>query len=59
VKHVLPVKCRVSLIISDILGKEITKLVNEEHEAGYYEVKFNGGKLASRVYIYRITAGDF
>jgi len=47
------------LTADGITGKETVKLVNQEQEAGNYEVKFNGGKLASGVYICRIIAGDF
>jgi len=59
IKYQLPANSKVTLTIYDILGKEITKLVNQEQEAGNYEVKFNGGRLASGVYICRIIAGDF
>jgi len=59
IKYQLPVNSKVTLTIYDILGKEVSRLVNEEQEAGNYEVKFNGGRLASGVYICRIIAGDF
>jgi len=41
------------------LGKEIATLVNEEKPYGNYEVEFDGKGLASGIYYYRITAGDF
>ena len=31
----------VKLVVFDILGREVELLVNEEQEAGYYEVQFN------------------
>jgi hypothetical protein len=34
-------------------------LVNEDQQAGYKEVKFNAGNLASGMYIYRLTAGSY
>ncbi len=49
----------VQLKIYDILGSEVTTLVNKEQEAGYYEVNFDGSKYASGVYIYRLVAGDY
>ncbi|MEW5843122.1 MAG: YCF48-related protein [Bacteroidota bacterium] len=50
---------KVTLKVYDLLGREITTLVNEEKLAGNYEVKFDGSKLCSGVYFYRLTAGDF
>jgi hypothetical protein len=53
----------VTLKIYDILGNEVTTLVNEQKEPGYYEVDFSatGGasQLASGVYIYRLQAGSY
>ena len=42
-----------------MLGREVSKLVNEEKLSGSYEVKFDGSKLSSGVYFYRLHAGDF
>jgi hypothetical protein len=47
------------LSFHDLLGKEVTELVNEEKAAGTYQVKFNGSKLSSGVYFYRLQAGSF
>ena len=49
----------VSLKIYDVLGREMVTLVNEAKEPGYYKIKFNAADLASGVYFYRMTAGDF
>jgi hypothetical protein len=43
----------------DILGNEIETLVNEEKQAGTYEITWYAGGLSSGVYFYRIQAGDF
>lgn len=48
-----------SLRIYDVLGKEVAVLVNQKQSAGNYEVKFDGTKLASGVYFYKLQAGDF
>lgn len=49
----------VRLIVYDILGNEVTTLVNEQKEPGYYEVEFNASQFASGVYIYRLQSGNF
>jgi len=49
----------VSIGIYDILGREVQSLVNEELKPGSYEVEFDGSKLSSGVYYYRMNAGDF
>jgi len=49
----------VSLKIYDMLGREVTTLVNEIRTAGYYTVDFNASSLSSGIYFYRINAGDF
>ncbi len=49
----------VILRIYDILGNEVTTLVNEQKEPGYYEFEFNASQFASGVYIYRFQAGSF
>lgn len=41
----------ITLKIYDILGKEITTLVNEKKSPGTYEVTFNGSNLASGIYL--------
>ncbi len=51
--------CRVSIVVYDVLGKEVSTLVNEKLNPGKYETVFDGSLLASGVYFYRITAGDF
>ena len=55
----LPVKSQVILKVYDVLGKEVTVLVNEKLNAGSYEIDFNAKNLTSGTYFYRITAGEF
>ncbi len=47
------------LSVYDVTGREIQTLVNEKLNPGSYEVSFDGSKLSSGVYFYRLTAGDF
>ena len=49
----------VQVVIYDNLGKEIEKVVNQQHKPGKYEVDFNAAYLPSGIYYYRITAGDY
>jgi hypothetical protein len=47
------------LKIYDVLGREVITLVNEKQASGTYKVEFDGSQLASGVYIYRLSAGDY
>ncbi|MEO8398915.1 MAG: DUF4185 domain-containing protein [Ignavibacteriaceae bacterium] len=49
----------VTLKIYDILGREVATLINEVKSPGNYEVTFDGGKLPSGIYFYRMQAGKF
>ncbi len=49
----------IKLQVFDILGKEITTLVNEKLQPGTYETSFDASKLPSGIYFYRLSAGDF
>jgi hypothetical protein len=55
----LPIKTQVELVIYNTLGESITRLVNEEKEAGKYTVEFTATNLPSGIYFYRIQANDF
>ena len=50
---------QVTLKVYDVLGNEITTLVNEEKPAGEYEVEFDGKGLPSGIYFYTLRAGTF
>ena len=52
IKFQLPQDGFVTLKVYDILGNEITTLINEEKAQGRYEINFNASSLASGVYIY-------
>jgi parallel beta-helix repeat protein len=49
----------VSLKVYDVLGNEVTTLVNEQRESGFYEVDFNSSSFTSGVYFYQLKAGPF
>ncbi len=50
---------KVVLKIYDVLGREVTTLMNEEKMPGNYEIKFNGSNLSSGVYFYRMQTNEF
>ena len=49
----------VSLKIYDIMGAEVTELVNQKQSPGFYEVQFDASGLSSGIYFYKLKAGDF
>ena len=59
IKYELPKDGLVTLRVYDILGRVVAELVNEQKQAGFYQVDFNASKLASGIYIYRISVNDF
>jgi hypothetical protein len=55
----LPHASKVTLKVYNVLGQEVTTLVEEEKPAGTYDVQFSAQNLASGMYVYRIHAGQF
>jgi len=56
----LPQDSRVNLVVYDLLGREVAKLVNNEFKvAGKYTYDFNAASLSSGVYFFRINAGNY
>jgi len=49
----------VSLKVYDLLGREVTTLVDEEKAPGNYEVKFDATNLPSGIYFYSMQAGSY
>jgi beta-glucanase (GH16 family) len=47
------------LKIFNVLGKEISTLVNKDKPAGIYQVNFDASNLPSGVYFYKLSAGNF
>ncbi len=65
---VIPYSCGqdgfVSLKVYNILGQEVATLVEEQKRAGNYTIQWDsqdryGNPLASGIYFYRVTAGQF
>ncbi len=50
---------KTKLAVYDILGREVTTLVNKHLTPGNYEIVFDAEGLSSGVYYYRLTSGTF
>ncbi len=50
---------KVTLRIYDLLGREVTTLINQAQAAGNYSVQFNGSNLSSGVYLYKLEYANF
>ncbi len=52
-------KQSVTLTVTNAIGQEVAKLVDERKDAGIYEVIFDAVNLPSGIYYYTLSAGDF
>ena len=60
----LPEQSMVVMTVYDLMGREVTTLVNQVQKAGYHTIRWNGTDQSGQVvsaglYIYQITAGDY
>ncbi len=58
IKYELPQQSRVTIDIYDILGKLVTRLVDDDLDAGYHQAIWRAEDVNSGVYFYKIQAGD-
>jgi hypothetical protein len=59
IKFALPKASFVTLKVYDMLGREVSVLVNGQKPAGQYIVDFDASSLTSGVYFYRLESNDF
>ena len=64
INYDLPENTHVRLVVYDIMGREIVNLVNQQQDAGYKSVRWNGRNNSGQVvsagmYIFSIHAGDY
>jgi len=59
IKYNLPEVSVVIIKVYDVLGREVSSLVNELKQPGKYEINFDASSLSSGTYFYRIQAGSF
>ena len=58
IDYTIPKDTHVTLKTYDVLGREVETLVNENEQVGRYRVNFDGARLASGAYFYRLVAGS-
>ncbi len=59
INYSIPKAGLITLKVYDMLGKEVSTLVNENKNPGDYTIVFNGGNLSSGIYFYKLSSGDF
>jgi hypothetical protein len=59
IKYSIKESGQVSIKVFDLIGQQITELVNEEKAAGNYSILFDASQLPSGIYIYTIQSGNF
>jgi hypothetical protein len=55
----LPTRTRVTIVVYDVLGQEVERLVDEVEPAGRHSVPWNGANHASGVYLVRMNSATF
>ncbi len=58
IRYQLPQDQFITLKVYDMLGREVADLVNDYRRAGDYTVNFDGSKLSSGVYIYKLVGSN-
>jgi hypothetical protein len=58
IEYSIPVTGNVSLKVFNTLGQEVAVIVDGNHLAGSYVATFDGSRLASGVYMYRLESGN-
>ncbi len=59
IKYEIASNTFVKLVIYDITGKEVKTIVDQNQNAGTYEVIYDASNLSSGIYFYKLTANNF
>ena len=59
INYAVPNDGFVTLKVFDILGREVSTLVDEFKKAGFYEFNYDASKLTSGMYFYKINSRNF
>ena len=58
ISYSVPASGTVSLKVFDLLGEEVSTVVDKVQDAGFYTLQFDGSQLSSGVYFYRLSSKD-
>ena len=59
IKYSVPRNGHITLIVYDLSGREVAKLVDGIRQPGIYTVSFDGSGLASGIYFYQLKTAQF
>ena len=59
IEYSLPEAVKVKVDVHNTLGQVVEVLVDRDQEAGYHKVIWDASDMASGIYFYRLTTGDF
>jgi protocatechuate 3,4-dioxygenase beta subunit len=59
IEYFLPVNTNAKLVVYDVLGREVARLVDADQTAGMHSVVFDATNLGSGFYFYKLIAGGF
>jgi hypothetical protein len=59
IRYSVPFRSFVRLAVFNTIGEKCQTLVSKDQEPGEYEVRFDGSRLPSGIYFYRISAGAY
>jgi hypothetical protein len=59
IQYSIPKDVHISLVVYDVLGREVAVLESGIKAAGSYSINFDASRLASGVYMYRLEADQF
>lgn len=58
IQYALPEAGNVRLDVFNVLGQRVATLINGEQTAGFHNLQFDGSRLSSGVYLYRLQSGN-
>ncbi len=59
IKYDLAKNSTVNIVVYDLLGRQVSSLVNQKQNAGRYQVSFDGASLSSGIYFYKIVTQEY